>query len=228
MSSKNDIDGGRTDPFECLSRTIPLETYRMSSKLGDARLDRETTNCTASGWTDIKGALVRADVDEPAEDVRTTPTKADNFPFWNPMLEQEHTVESYVLDSDRRARADEKGAAGELYATREPMIDDMGRAPQTFARTVITISEEQESCNTGGTVSDIHSQGKANKGTDCLRETKLDALEESDSPRSIDRCAYSHVPMEDIESEDEKFTTRSEMLEESTCLPHRIVSVTLV
>merc|ERR1712232_79514 len=138
MSSKNDLVGGLTDPFEGLSRTTPLETYRMSTKLGDTSLDTETITGTASGWMGIEDTLVRVDA-----------------------AREEH--ESFKAD-----------------------------------------------CNTDS------------QGTECWRET--DVLEESDSPRSIDRCVYSHVPMEDVDNEDEKLRMR----EEPTCTRHGLACVTLV
>jgi len=193
MSSKNDVDGGRIDPFEDLSRTTHLETYRMNTKLGDAGLDRETTTGTASGWTDI----------------------------WNPMLEQDR-AESSMLDFDRQSRTDEKESAGQLDVARESMTDDLG-VPQTFAHTIVTITEEHESCTQDRAMSELDSQE-----TECWRETGADALEERDTPRSIDRCAYSHVPIEDFENEDDEFRMRSEMREEPTCLPQGLVTVTLV
>jgi hypothetical protein len=69
MSSKSDIDGGLTDPFEGLTRTIPLETYRIGSKRGDAGLDGEATIGSRNILKDL-------------EDACTTPTTLDNFPMW--------------------------------------------------------------------------------------------------------------------------------------------------
>merc|ERR1712232_771802 len=201
MSSKNDLVGGLTDPFEGLSRTTPLETYRVSTKLGDTSLDTEAFTGTASGWMGIEDTLVRVDVDKAGKDARTTPT-------WNYMM-QDRADEPCVLDSGKGARADDRGTAGQPDVAREAMADDTGGVPQTFARTIVTTTEAHGSfkadCNTDS------------QGTECWRETEADAREEQDSPKSIDRCAYRHVPMEDVDNEDEKLRMRSGMREEPTC-----------